>query len=567
MMNDMVLFALFFIVLLGCAWPLGQYMAKVYQQEPTRLDAVCKPLANFVYRVGGVDSTREMNWKEYAAAFTAFNVFGLAVLFLLQVFQHKLPFNPEGMDSVPWDLAFNTAVSFMTNTNWQAYGGESTLSYLVQMAGLTVQNFVSAASGMAVAVALIRGFSRKKSSAIGNFWSDLVRSVIWVLLPLSIIVSLVFVQQGMLQNLSAYLHVTTLEGTAQVLPMGPVASQEAIKLLGTNGGGFFNANSAHPFENPTPFTNFVQAWSIFLVPTAMVFMLGQLVGNRKQGYAVLAAMLLLFSLMLSGIYYSESYGNPTLASLGVAGPTAMEGKEVRFGIGGTALFATVTTAASCGAVDSMHDSFTPLGGMLAMLQMMLGEVIIGGVGAGLYGMLMFVLLTVFIVGLMVGRTPEYLGKKIEAYEMKMAVLAILIPACSVLMGSALSVMVEDGLAGMSNPGAHGLSEVLYAFASGVGNNGSAFAGLNANTVYYNLMIAFAMLIGRFGVILPVLAIAGSVAEKKITPPGPGTFSTTSPLFVVLLAGVVIMVGALTFLPALALGPILEHLQMLQGAAF
>ncbi|MCC5466587.1 potassium-transporting ATPase subunit KdpA [Pelosinus baikalensis] len=567
MITDVLLFIVFFALLLLMAWPLGRYMAKVYSGESTVFDKIFLPVANMLYRLAGIDAAQEMNWRQYAGGLLIFNILGMAAVVAIQELQAILPWNPEGLAAVPFDLAFNTAASFMTNTNWQAYSGETTMSYFTQMAALTVQNFLSAATGMAVAVALVRGLTRKNTKHIGNFWSDMVRSIFWILLPLSIVVSMVFMQQGVIQNLSPYVTVDTLEGGQQTIAMGPVASQEAIKELGTNGGGFFNTNSAHPFENPTPFTNLVQALSIFLIPTGLVFMFGNMVKDRRQGYAILAAMLLLFVVTLGGLYVSEIYGNPIVGQVGVSEPTNMEGKDMRFGTNGSALFAAVTTAASCGAVNTMHDSLTPLGGMVPMLQMMLGEVVIGGVGAGLYGMMMFVMLTVFVVGLMVGRTPEYLGKKIEANEMKMAIIAILIPAVTVLFGSAISVITDAGLAGLNNTGPHGLSEILYAFASAAGNNGSAFAGLSANTLYYNLMIAVGVLIGRFGVIIPVLAIAGSLAEKRVSPPGPGTFPTTGPLFVLLLAGIIVMVGALTFLPALSLGPIIEHLLMLQGMTF
>ncbi|HWQ61244.1 MAG TPA: potassium-transporting ATPase subunit KdpA, partial [Negativicutes bacterium] len=465
------------------------------------------------------------------------------------------------------DLAMNTAVSFSTTTTWQAYGGESTMSYFTQMAALTVQNFLSAATGLAVAVALIRGLTRRAAGTIGNFWIDLVRSTVWVLLPICIIYGLALVQQGSIQNLSPYLTVQTLEGVEQKIAMGPTASQEAIKMLGVNGGGFFNANSAHPFENPTPLTNFLQVLSIFLLPTAVVLAFGYMSGDRRQGYAVLATMVVLFAMMLAGTYLSELHGNPILAEMGVNSPTSFEGKEVRFGIGGSALFATVTTAASCGAVNAMHDSFTPLGGFFPLLQMKLGEIIFGGVGTGFYSMMMFVVITVFIVGLMVGRTPEYLGKKIEAWETKMATLAILIPSIFILTGSAIAAVVEPGTSAILNPGPHGLSEIVYAFASAAGNNGSAFAGLSANSLFYNLMLAANMFFGRFGVIIPALAIAGSMAAKKISPPGPGTFPTTGWLFVAVLTGVILIVGALTFMPVLTLGSVVEHLLMLQGTTF
>jgi len=566
-MNDLVLFAVFFVSLLLLACLLGKYMAKVFSGEPTIMDKVLQPVAGAIYRLAGIDAGQQMNWRQYAFALVVFNLLGSLLVFSIELLQGMLPWNPQEFQAVPWDLALNTAVSFMTNTNWQAYGGETTMSYFTQMAALTVQNYLSAATGLAVAVALMRGLTRKTTQHIGNYWVDMVRSVLWILLPLSIIFTVILVQQGMIQNLSSYITVQTLEGANQTLAMGPVASQEAIKMIGTNGGGFFNTNSAHPFENPTPLTNFLEMLSILLVPVATVFTFGHMVHSRRQSYAVLAAMLLLFMIGLTAVYTSEYYGNPILANVGVSQPAGMEGKEVRFGIGGSSLFAAVTTAASCGAVNSMHDSFTPLGGLVPLLQIVLGEVVIGGVGAGFYGMMMFVILTVFIVGLMVGRTPEYLGKKIEAWEMQMAVLATLVPAVTILFGTAVAAVSQAGIAAVANPGPHGFSEMLYAFASAAGNNGSAFAGLSANSLFWNLVLAKAMLIGRFGVIIPVLAIAGSMAQKKVSPPGPGTFPTTGGLFVVLLVSIVVMVGALTFLPALALGPIVEHLLMLQGVTF
>ncbi|SEP20688.1 potassium-transporting ATPase subunit KdpA [Propionispora vibrioides] len=568
MTHDMIVFLLFVALLLGLAWPLGAYMDRVFSGEKTPLDRLFRPLERAVYRLGGIDETKETDWKTYSLQLVVFNIAGAIAVYVLQAVQQYLPFNPEQLANVePWHLALNTAVSFMTNTNWQAYGGESTMSYFTQMLALTVQNFLSAATGLAVAVALIRGLVRKSTNRIGNYWVDMTRSVIWVLLPLSILFSIILVGQGVLQNLSPYVTVQTLEGAKQTLAMGPVASQEAIKMLGTNGGGFFNANSAHPFENPTALTNFLQMLSIFLIPAATVLLFGRMSGNQRQGYAILSAMLLLFTLMFAGTYISERYGNPLVQELGVSGFSSLEGKEVRFGIGGSSLFATVTTAASCGAVNAMHDSLTPLGGLFPMLQMMLGEVVFGGVGAGFYGIMLYVFITVFIVGLMVGRTPEYIGKKIEAREMKMASLAILIPSAVILLGAAAAVVTEAGQAGILNNGPHGLSEVLYAFASGAANNGSAFAGLTVNTVFYDLLLAVAMLIGRFGVILPVLAIAGSMAQKKTSPVGPGTFTTTGGLFVVLVSGVVLIVGALTFLPSLALGPVLEQLLLYGGVAF
>lgn len=564
---DLFQFAVYLILLVGFAIPLGGYMAKVYQGKKTFLDRLIGPIENAIFRVCGIDPQTDMSWWQYAVSLLAFNSLGFLVLFILQLLQGYLPFNPQGFSAMPWDLAFNTAASFITNTNWQAYAGESTMSYFTQMTGLTVQNFVSAATGMVVVVALIRGLTRHQAKSIGNFWVDLTRSVLRILLPLSIIGAFVLVSQGVIQNLSPYMTVNTLEGAKQTIAMGPVASQEAIKMFGTNGGGFFNANSAHPFENPTPFTNFLEMLFILLIPVGLTFMYGKMVKDSKQGKVILVAMMVLFVVMLGTIYSSELAGNPLISKLGISGSSIMEGKEVRFGVANSALFATITTAASCGAVNAMHDSLTPLGGLVPMLQIMLGEVVFGGVGAGLYGILMFVILTVFIVGLMVGRTPEYLGKKIESFEMKMAILAVLIPAATILLGSALAIVIPAGTSSIANPGPHGLSEVLYAFASAGGNNGSAFAGLNANTIFYNVAIGLSILIGRFGVILPVLAIAGSMVTKKTTPAGAGTFQTTGGLFAGLLAGVVLVVGALTFFPALALGPIVEQLLMQAGHIF
>ncbi len=568
MIMDITVFALFLAILILLALPLGRYMAKVFTFEKTLFDPVFCPIEKLIYRLSGINPDQEMNWKQYAGALLLFNAIGAVVVYTIQLQQGWLPFNPEGLSGVPtWHSALNTAVSFMTNTNWQSYSPESTMSYFTQMTALTVQNFKSAATGIVVAIALVRGLTRKTASTIGNFWADLVRCVVWILIPLSIVFSLVLVQQGVIQNLSSYLSINTLEGVEQKLAMGPVASQEAIKMIGTNGGGFFNANSSHPFENPTPLTNFLQVLSIFLIPGALVFAFGHMSRDKRQGYAIFATMAILFIMMLAGTYFSEMYGNPILAGMGVNSPTAMEGKEVRFGIGGSALFATVTTAASCGAVNSMHDSFTPFGGFFPLLQMKLGEIIFGGVGAGFYGMMMFVVLTVFIVGLMVGRTPEYLGKKVEAWETKMATLAILAPSVVMLTGSAIAAVIEPGTSALANAGPHGLTEIVYAFDSAAANNGSAFAGLGANTLFYNVALAINMVVGRFGVIIPVLAIAGSMAEKKTSPPGLGTFPTTGGLFVVILAGVVIIVGALTFLPILTLGPVVEHLLMLQGQMF
>jgi K+-transporting ATPase ATPase A chain len=565
--NDFMQMLFYLVVLIALAIPLGGYMAKVYQGEKTFMDRVMGPLEKVIYRLCGIDANKEMNWWEYALSLLAFSLMGIVSLFLLLLVQGHLPLNPQGFGGLNWDLAWNTAVSFNTNTNWQAYAGESTMSYLSQMAGLTVHNFLSAAAGLTVVVALIRGLSRHQAKSIGNFWSDLTRSTLWILLPIAIVGSMLLISQGVIQNLSPYLTVHTIQGADQTLAMGPVASQEVIKLLGTNGGGFFNANSAHPFENPTPFSNLLEMLFILVIPVALTFSFGKMLKDSRQGKVIFGAMLILFLLMLGTTYSSEIAGNPLVSHIGITGSSVMEGKEVRFGVVNSALFATVTTATSCGAVNAMHDSLTPLGGIAPMLQMMLGEVVFGGVGSGLYAMLLFVFLTVFIIGLMVGRTPEYLGKKIQSFEMKMAILAVLIPSACILLGSALAVLIPAGTSAILNPGPHGLSEILYAFASASGNNGSAFAGLSANTVFYNLALSLCMLIARFGPIVLVLAIAGSMAGKKITPAGAGTFQTTGVLFSGLLAGVVLIVGALTFFPALALGPIVEHLLMLAGKAF
>lgn len=565
--SDILQLILYFVVLLLLAFPLGLFMAKVFRGEHTFLDPVLKPVENLVYKACRINPAREMGWKEYAVAVLIFNFLGFVVVFLIQLLQSVLPLNPQKLGAVNPYVAFNTAISFITNTNWQAYGGETTMSYLTQMFALTVQNFLSAATGIAVVIALTRGLMRKTTQTIGNFWFDLVRSTLWVLIPLSVILAIFLVSQGVIQNFDSYKTVTSLEGVKQVIAMGPVASQEAIKMLGTNGGGFFNANSAHPFENPTPLSDFFELLSILLIPAALTFTFGRMVGNSKQGYVVLGAMLLLFVLGLSVTYASEHAGNPLIAKIGVSQPTAMEGKEVRFGVVNSALWATATTAASNGSVNSMHDSFTPLGALFLMLNIMMGEVVFGGVGSGLYGMLIFVILTVFIVGLMVGRTPEYLGKKIESWEMKMAVIAVLLPSLVILVGTAIAVLTKVGSDTILNPGPHGFSEILYAFTSAAGNNGSAFAGITVNTPFYCIVLGLAMLIGRFGVLLPVLAIAGSLASKKIVPAGPGTFQTDSILFTGLLAGVVLIVGALTFFPALALGPIVEQLLMYAGKMF
>lgn len=559
MITDLMFFAIYIVVLLLLAYPLGRYIYKVFSGQQTFLDGLFLKLETYIYRLLGVNSSHNMGWKEYTWSLVWFNVCGLVFAFMVQMLQGMLPYNPEGLGAPTWHSAFNTAVSFITNTNWQSYAGEVTMSYWTQMTVLAVQNFVSAACGLTVAISLMRALSGSAEGKIGNFWVDLLRGVTRILLPLSIIFSLLFISQGSIQNTMNYLTVQTIEGATQTIPMGPVASQEAIKLLGTNGGGFFNANSAHPFENPTPISNFLQVLAILLVPTATVFAYGYFVGDKAQSYTILGSMLLLFLLALGCSYSSEIWGNTHIAQMGASAYSGMEGKETRFGLAGSVLFSIVTTAASCGAVNTMHDSLSPLAGMASMLQIMLGEVNIGGVGAGFYGMMLYVLLTVFIVGLMVGRTPEYLGKKIQAREIKMVILAILIPAISILFGSAYAILDTTVVSELKNGGAHGLSTILYAFASAVGNNGSAFAGLSADNVFFNIWLAIAMLIGRFGVILPVLAIAGSMAAKKTVSNNEGSFSTSGVLFMVLLSGLVLIAGALTFVPALALGPVIEYL--------
>jgi K+-transporting ATPase ATPase A chain len=571
----------FFGVLLAAAWPLGKYLARVYQGQPCGLDRILGWLEQLLYRLSGVQPQEEMTWRTYAVTLLLFNGIGWLFLYGLLRLQGMLPLNSQQFPALHPHLAFNTAISFVTNTNWQNYGGETTLSYLSQMLGLAVQNFLSAATGLTVLVALIRGLVRRSAQTIGNFWVDLVRSTLYVLLPLSLLLALLLVSQGVIQNFQPYQKVALLqpqkEQAEQTLPMGPVASQVAIKQLGTNGGGFFNANGAHPYENPTPLSNFLEMLALLLLPAASCFLFGEMVGDRRQGWALLAAMLLLLVPLAVAAILAEQAGVPALAKMGVdLAPSSyqsggqMEGKETRFGIAGSALFAAVTTATSCGAVNAMHDSFTPLGGLVPLWLMQLGEVAFGGVGSGLYGMLMFVLVAVFVAGLLVGRTPEYLGKKIQAYEMKMASLAILIMPFVVLLGTAIAVLgpgleyvAENGevKSCLNNPGAHGFSEVLYAFTSATNNNGSAFAGLSGDNPFYNIALGIAMFIGRFGVIIPVLAVAGSLARKKYTPPGAGTLATHTPLFVLFLVGTILLVGALNFVPALALGPLVEHLQM------
>ena len=572
--NGFVQIALYCVVVILLVKPFGFYMTRVFNGERTFLSPLLRPLERVIYSLSRVNEREEQSWIGYGLAMLTFSLAGFLALYALQRLQAVLPFNPQNFDPVSPDLAFNTSVSFVTNTNWQSYTPETTMSYLTQMAGLTMHNFVSAATGIALAIALIRGFARRSVQTIGNFWVDMTRTVLYVLLPISIVVGLFFVWQGMPQNLNAYTEVTTLEGGKQLIAQGQVASQEVIKMMGTNGGGFFNANSAHPYENPNALTNFVQIVLIFSIGAALTNVFGRMVGKERQGWAIFAVMGILFLAGTFTVYATESGGNPAFADFPVdATPSAlqaggnMEGKEVRFGIANSSLFTTITTDASCGAVNNMHDSLLPLAGMVPMVNIMLGEIIFGGVGSGLYGMLLFAIVAVFVAGLMVGRTPEYLGKKIEAKEVKMAILAILILPLSILGFTALAVVVTPGLAGMANSGPHGFSEALYAYTSATGNNGSAFAGLSANTPFYNTTLGLAMWIGRFMFIVPMLAIAGSLAGKKIVPASAGTFPTDGGLFVGLLIGVILIIGGLTFFPALALGPIEEHLAMYAGNLF
>jgi K+-transporting ATPase ATPase A chain len=563
--NGVLQILLFFGIVLALTKPLGTYMVRVFNRERTLLDPVLGPIERLIYRVSGVQPDVEQHWTTYTIAMLLFNFVGLLVLYAMQRFQHLLPLNPQALGAISEDSSFNTAVSFTSNTNWQSYVPESTMSYFTQMAGLTFHNFVSAATGIALAIALVRGFARHEKKTVGNFWVDLTRCTLWILLPICLLVAPILVWQGVPQNLNRYAVAKTVEGTDQTIAQGPVASQEVIKELGTNGGGFFNANSAHPYENPTPLTDLMEMLLIFVISAGLTYTFGLMVKDTRQGWALFAVMAVLFFLGVSVAYWSEASGNLALAGMGIdpAGGN-MEGKEVRFGVANSALWATVTTDTSCGAVNSMHDSFTPLGGMVPMINMQLGEVVYGGVGSGLYGMLVFAILSVFIAGLMVGRTPEYLGKKIEAKEVTMAVLAVLILEFSILGFTALASVTAGGLAGPLNKGPHGFSEILYAYSEGTGNNGSAFAGLSANTIFYNLTIGLAMLFGRFLMIVPTLAIAGSLVKKKLLPASSGTFPTTGPLFVALVVGVILIVGGLTFFPALALGPIVDHLYMLTG---
>jgi potassium-transporting ATPase potassium-binding subunit len=547
--------------------PLGAYMAQLFAGERTFLHPVLGPVERSFYRLAGVDPAREQHWTTYTVAMLLFNAVGFLSLYALMRLQHVLPFNPQGFDAVSEHLSFNTAVSFVTNTNWQSYGGESTMSNLVQMLGLTVQNYLSAATGIALAIALIRAFARAGFKTVGNFWADMTRATLYLLLPLCIVIALALVAAGMPQTLNASVDATTLEGARQTIAQGPVASQIAIKQLGTNGGGFFNANSAHPYENPTAITNLIEMWAIFVIGAALTYTFGRMVGDRRQGWAILGAMGAIFLVGVLATYWAEASGNPLLTAAGAAPGGNMEGKEIRFGIVNSALWAVVTTAASCGAVNAMHDSFTALGGLIPLFNIQLGEVVIGGVGSGLYGMLLFAVLAVFIAGLMVGRTPEYLGKKIEAKEVKMTMLAVLILPASTLGFAALASVLPSALASLNNQGPHGFSEILYAYTSATGNNGSAFAGLNANTPFYNTTLGLAMLIGRFAMIVPMMAVAGALVGKKRSEVSSGTFPTHTGLFIGLLVGVVLIVGGLTYFPALSLGPIVEHFLMNAGKTF
>jgi potassium-transporting ATPase potassium-binding subunit len=562
--RDYLQLFLFTIILVLSAKPLGIYMDKVFDGTKTFLSPILAPLEKLLYKIIGVDPDEDQTWTKYAIHLLIFSAVSLVFTYALLRLQQSLPLNPASQGVIPPHLAFNTAMSFTTNTNWQSYGGESTMSYLSQMVALTLHNFLSAAIGIAVAVALIRSLARKESKGIGNFWADMIRCNLYLLLPLCFLYAIFLMSQGVIQNFLPYQAVVTLEGAKQAIAMGPVASQVAIKMLGTNGGGFFNANAAHPFENPTALSNFVQMLSIFLIPSGLVYLLGRKVKNLKHGWAVWSAMALIFLTGTLVCAHFEYQGNPIYAQLGCSDSRNMEGKETRFGIFNSALFATVTTDASCGAVNSMHDSFTPLGGAVPLVNIMFSEVIFGGVGSGLYGMIMYIILTVFIAGLMVGRTPEYLGKKIEGREVKYTMLAMIVMAFSILGFAAWGALDSTGLAGLGNPGGHGFSEILYAYTSATGNNGSAFAGLTTNTPFWNLTLAFAMFFGRFFMMIPMLAVAGSMAKKKIHPGGEGTFPVDGPLFVGLLIGVIVLVGALTFFPALALGPIAEHFDMLAG---
>jgi potassium-transporting ATPase potassium-binding subunit len=558
--------ALYCVIIVALVKPLGGYMARVFAGERTFLSPVLRPVEVVLYKLGGVDERREQHWTTYTVGMLIFHIGGFAILYALMRLQAVLPFNPAEQSAVAEDLSFNTAISFITNTNWQNYGGESTMSYLVQMLGLTHQNFLSAATGIVLAMVLIRGFARHSVKTVGNFWTDITRCTLYILLPICVPYALFLVWQGIPQTLGPYVDATTLEGATQSIAVGPVASQIAIKMLGTNGGGFFNANAAHPFENPTALSNFVQIISIFAIGAALTNVFGRMVGNERQGWAILAVMGVLFMSGVIVCYWAEAHGNDAFTALGLTGGN-MEGKEVRFGIVASSLFAVITTDASCGAVNAMHDSFTALGGMIPLINIQLGEIIVGGVGAGMYGMLLFVIISIFVAGLMVGRTPEYVGKKIEAKEVKMAMLAILVLPLMYLGWTAVAVVYPPAVSAMANPGPHGFTEVLYAYTSQTGNNGSAFAGLSGNIFFYNVTGAVAMFVGRFWMIIPAMAIAGALAEKKSIPPSVGTFPTTGGLFIGLVVGVIVIVGGLTFFPALALGPIVEHLAMVAGTSF
>ncbi|MEN3147236.1 potassium-transporting ATPase subunit KdpA [Neorhizobium sp. IRAMC:178] len=565
-LNGWLQILLFCGIIIALVKPLGGYMTRVFSGERTLLSPVLVPIERGLYAAAGTSEREEQHWTSYALSLLMFNLFGVLVLYALMRLQAGLPYNPAGMAAVPPELSFNTAVSFVTNTNWQNYGGESTMSYLTQMAGFAVQNFASAATGMAIAVGLIRAFSRASGKAIGNFWIDMTRAMLYILLPFCIVLTLVYVYLGVPQTLGPYVEATTLEGAKQTIALGPVASQLAIKMLGTNGGGFFNANSAHPFENPGNISNMIQMLSIFAIGAAFTNVFGRMVGNQRQGWAILASMGILFIVGVGITYWAEAAGNPLMHQLGLAGGN-MEGKEVRFGVAMSSLFAVITTAASCGAVNAMHDSFTALGGLIPLINMQLGEVIVGGVGAGFYGIILFIIVAVFVAGLMVGRTPEYLGKKIEAKEMKMAVLAILCLPLAMLVFTAIATVLPSAVASIGTAGPHGFSEILYAYTSAAANNGSAFGGLTGNTPWYNVTLGIGMLMGRFLVIIPALAIAGSLVAKKTVPASAGTFPTDGPLFVGLLVGTILIVGGLTFMPALALGPVVEHLVMIAGQTF
>jgi potassium-transporting ATPase potassium-binding subunit len=573
-LNGWIQIALFSVIIIALTRPLGGYMTRVFNGERTFLHPILRPVERAIYWCCGVDEQQEQHWLTYAVAMLLFSLVGVVTLYGLQRLQASLPFNPAGQSAVEQSLAFNTAVSFITNTNWQSYSPETTMSYLTQMAGLAVHNFLSAATGIALAIALVRGFARREAKTIGNFWVDLTRTTLYILLPLSVVVGLFFVWQGMPENLNAYTDAATLEGAKQTIAQGPVASQEVIKMMGTNGGGFFNVNSAHPYENPNALTNFVQMILIFSIGAGLTNVLGRMVRDERQGWAIFAAMGVLFLVGVTTMYWAETQGNPAFAALHVdSAPSAlqaggnMEGKEVRFGMADSAIFGTVTTDASCGAVNGMFDSFTPLGGMIPLVNIQLGEVIFGGVGSGLYGILAFAIVAMFVAGLMVGRTPEYLGKKLESREVKLTILALLSLPLSILGWTALATVVPAGLAGIANTGPHGFTEILYAYTSGTGNNGSAFAGLSANTLFYNLTLSGAMLMGRFIFVIPLLAVAGSLAGKKLLAPSAGTFPTQSPLFVGLLVGVILIIGGLTYFPAVALGPVVEQVAMNHGTLY